>query len=179
MNILILTPVHPVQIAEMIDFISDYYVDENDIFSVQSMALLGEEIYQDRDKSYLPLMYTFASAVRSDATLTIHKEKKNRRNIIIYGNLDRNTNMKFDHIFAYSGMDNKPEEDRFDPYLDESKNLFDKEFESQHIKPIDWYTIDDAHHKFPTIHHLGVMLKTLGVKKVVDDELQRETTPSD
>ena len=178
MNILILTPVHPVQIAEMINFISKYYVDENDIFSLQSMALLGEEVYQDQKQTYLPLMYTYATAIRNNPKLMLRKEKGKRKNIIIYGNLDRNTDMKFDHILAYSGMDNQ-EGAGFDDYLEHSKKLFEKSFTDTTNKPIKWYTIEDAHHQFPTLHHLEIMLKTLGVNKVVDDELQREATPSD
>ena len=176
MNILILTPIHPIQIAEMLDFLSKYYIDENDIFSIQSMALLGEEIY--KDKHYMPLTFTYAAEVRKNPKLCLRKERKNRKNIIIYGNLDRNTDMKFDHIFGYSGMDNK-EGDGFDPYLDQGKRIYDEIFDDLKIKRIDWYKSDDAHHIFPTLHHLGVMLDTLGVKKIVNDELQRETTSGD
>lgn len=178
MNILILTPIHPIQIAEMINFISKYYTDENDIFSIQSMALLGEEVYQEKDKTYLPLMYTYATAIRKNSKLMLRKEKGKRKNIIIYGNLDRNTDMKFDHILAFSSMDNK-EDSSFDPYLDASVRLFDKAFNNSKTKAINWYTIEDAHHQFPTLRHLGIMLETLGVNKNVDDELQRETTTSD
>ena len=177
MNILILTPTHPIQIAEMINFISKYYVDENDIFSLQSMALLGEEVYQDPNQTYLPLMYTYATAIRKNPKLMLRKERKSRKNIIIYGNLDRNTDMKFDHILAYSSMDNK-EGDGFDEYLEQSKKLFDKSFTDTTNKPINWYTIEDAHHRFPTLHHLEVMLKTLGVNKVADDTVQQQTTES-
>ena len=177
MNILILTPIHPIQIAEMINFVSKYYTDENDIFSLQSMALLGEEVYQDQKQTYLPLMYTYATAIRKNPKLMLRKERKNRKNIIIYGNLDRNTDMKFDHILAFSSMDNQ-EGEGFDEYLEKSKKLFEKSFTDTTNKPIKWYTIEDAHHQFPTLHHLEIMLKTLGVNKVVDDELQRETTES-
>lgn len=178
MNILILTPTHPIQIAEMINFISKYYVDENDIFSIQSMALLGEETYQDKNMTYLPLMYTYTAAIRKNPKLMLRKEKKDRKNIIIYGNLDRNTNMKFDHILAFSSMDNK-EGDGFDKYLEKSQEMFNQSFKESCIKPIQWYTREDAHHQFPTLHHLGIMLETLGVKKIVNNELQRETTTSD
>ena len=177
MNILILTPTHPIQIAEMINFISKYYVDENDIFSLQSMALLGEEVYQDQKQTYLPLMYIYATAVRNNPKLMLRKERKGRKNIIIYGNLDRNTNMKFDHILAYSGMDGK-EDSSFDPYLDASVKLFNDSFKTGKAKPINWYTIEDAHHQFPTLRHLGIMLKTLGIKEIANDELQREATES-
>lgn len=178
MNILILTPTHPIQIAEMINFISKYYVDENDIFSLQSMALLGEEVYQNEQQTYLPLMYTYALAIRKNPKLMLRKEKNGRKNIIIYGNLDRNTDMKFDHILAFSSMDNQ-EGAGFDDYLVKSNELFDKSFTDKTIKSIKWYTIEDAHHQFPTLHHLEIMLKTLGVNKIVDDQLQRETTTSD
>ena len=173
MNILILTPIHPMQIAEMLNFMSKYYNDENDIFSVQSMALLGEEIY--KDNHYLPLLHTYTAAVRHNPKLMLRKEKGKRKHIIVYDNLDRNTDMKFDHILAYSGMDNK-EGDGFDPYLEQGKDLFVDAFKEQCIKPINWYTIEDAHHKFPTLHHLEVMLKTLGIKEIANDELQREAT---
>ena len=89
MNILILTPSHPAQIAEMIDFLAPYNTEENDIFSVQSMALLGEETF--KNKHYLPLMFTFAAEVRKKPKLCLRKEKGKRKNIIIYGNLDSHT----------------------------------------------------------------------------------------
>ena len=173
MNILILTPIHPIQIAEMLDFLSKYYIDENDIFSVQSMALLGEELYKERH--YTSLNFTYAAEVRKNPKLCLRKERKGRKNIIIYGNLDRNTDMKFDHILGFTSMDNK-EGAGFDPYLEHSKKIYDEIFDNLKIKRIDWYKKEDAHHIFPTLHHLGVMLETLGVNKVVDDELQRETT---
>ena len=77
MNILILTPIHPMQIAEMLNFMSKYYNDENDIFSVQSMALLGEEIY--KDNHYLPLLHTYTDAVRHNPKLMLRKEKGKRK----------------------------------------------------------------------------------------------------
>jgi hypothetical protein len=177
MNILILTPTHPVQIAEMINFISKYYTEDNDIFSVQSMALLGEETYNDENMKYLPLMYTYATVVRKQPKLMLRKERKGRKNIIIYGNLDRNTDMKFDHILAFSSMDNNPDNPQFDGYLEQSKD-YNTVLESLKVKPIQWYTREDAHHQFPTLHHLEIMLKTLGVSKVVDDTVQQETTGS-
>jgi hypothetical protein len=176
MNILILTPIHPLQIAEMADFLSKYYIDENDIFSVQSMALLGETIYQDRH--YMPLNFTYAVEVRKKPQLMLRKERNGRKNIIIYGNLDKNTDMKFDHVLAFSSMDNK-EGDGFDPYLERGQKIYDQVFDNLKIKRINWYTREDAHHQFPTLHHLGIMLETLGVKKIVNNELQRETTTSD
>ena len=48
----------------------------------------------------MPFVYIYATAVRNNPKLMLRKERKGRKNIIIYGNLDRNTNMKFDHILA-------------------------------------------------------------------------------
>ena len=175
MNILILTPTHPVQIAEMINFMSQYYTDENDIFSVQSMALLGEETF--RDKHFMPLNFTYAAEVRNNPKLCLRKEHGRRKNIIIYGNLDRNTNMKFDHILGFTSMDHQEGDDRFDAYLEEGQKIYDKVFDNLKIKKIDWYKKEDAHHMFPTLHHLEIMLKTLGVNKN-DDTIQQEATTS-
>ena len=175
MNILILTPIHPMQIAEMMDFLAPYQTEENDIFSVQSMALLGEQTFK---KHYLPLNYTYAAEIRKNPKLCLRKEKGKRKHIIIYGNLDKNTDMKFDHILAYDGHHVNNDE-VFDSYLDKSKEIFDTTFDNLKIKRINWYTLDEAHHQFPTLHHLGVMLDTLGVKKINVDSIQSQTTTSD
>jgi hypothetical protein len=176
MNILILTPTHPVQIAEMINFMSQYYNEENDIFSVQSMALLGEETF--RKHHFMPLNFTYAAEVRNNPKLCLRKERGRRKNIIIYGNLDRNTDMKFDHILGFSSMDHKEGDDTFDGYLKEGQKMYDEVFDNLKIKRIDWYKKEDAHHIFPTLHHLEVMLNTLGVKKN-DNAIQQETVTSD
>ena len=89
--------------------------------------------------------------------------------------------LKFDHILAYDGNYGKQEkETSFDPYLDKGKVVFDEVFNNLQIKKIKWYRLEDAHHQFPTLHHLAVMLDTLGVKKQdVNNTVQSQTTTSD
>ena len=169
MNILILTPIHPVQIAEMINFLAPYYTDKNNIFSIQAMGLLGEELFKDDKKHYLPLTFSYTAEVRKRPELCFTKDRQFN---IFYGNLDRNTNIKFDHILAFSSMDNKEGDERFDGYLEKGNKIYGEVFDNLNVERIQWYTIEDAHHRFPTLRHLAVMLKTLGVEKNVDDSVQ-------
>ena len=166
MNILILTPIHPMQIAEMIDFLVPYNIDGNELFSVQSMALLAEETL---NKNYIPTTFTYATEIRKHPKLAF-KSKSNSTIRIYYGNLDKNTNIKFDHILAYTNHYSETEDNHnFDIYLENAATLMNPTFNKMNIKPIEWYTIDDAEHIFPSLHHLATMLEALGVNKVVKE----------
>jgi hypothetical protein len=59
-RILVLSSIHPMQIAELIGFFSRY--ENINAYSVQSFALLGEETL---NKKYIPYNYTLATALKN------------------------------------------------------------------------------------------------------------------
>ena len=172
MQILVLTPTHPMQIAEMIDFFYGKYKNSVDLYSIQSMALLAEETLQ---KEYIPTNFVYAAEVRKNASL-IKNDKYKKRVQIVFSNLDKNTNINFDRIIGYTGHFGESEENKeFDPYLNKSISIMNSVFVDKNIEPIDWYTKNDCEHIFPTLHHLEKFLDVLGVEK---DELQFKSTES-
>lgn len=172
MQILVLTPVHPVQIAEMIDFFYGKYKNSVDLYSIQSMALLAEETLQ---KEYIPTNYVYAAEIRKNPQLAMNIAPHKKRVQIIFGNLDKNTKIKFDRIIAYTGHYGETEEKEFDSYLSKSISAMNTVFIEKNIEPITWYEQDDAEHTFPTLHHLEKFLDVMGVEK---DELQLKPATS-
>lgn len=157
-RILILSSTHPVHITELNLHIYKNYQQYNDIFSIQSMALLYEETL---NKHYIPANYAFAQAVKKDPQLARSKINKGQ-NLIIFGNLDMATKIKLDHIIIYTnGLEENTLEDK---YLQKMEELFDKTNEE---KIINWYKTNDQTSRLivPTLHHLDVFLETIGVKK--------------
>ena len=171
MQILVLTPIHPMQVAEMIDFFYGKYKNSVNLYSIQSMALLAEETLQ---KEYIPTNYVYAAEIRKNPNLMMNTQYKKRVQII-FGNLDKNTKIKFDHVIGYTGHYSENEDKQFDSYLNNSINVMNSVFEEKHVKPIEWYSENDCEHIFPTLHHLEKFLDVLGVEK---DELQSESTTS-
>jgi hypothetical protein len=171
MQILVLTPIHPMQIAEMIDFFYGKYKNSVDLYSIQSMALLAEETLQ---KEYIPTNYVYAAEIRKNPQLAMNTPYKKRVQII-FGNLDKNTKIKFDRIIAYTGHYGETEEKEFDSYLSKSVSTMNAVFIEKNIEPIAWYEQEDAEHTFPTLHHLEKFLDVLGVEK---DELQSKSAAS-
>ena len=172
MQILVLTPIHPMQIAEMTDFLYLKYSECVDLYSVQSMALLAEETLQ---KEYIPTTYVYAAEIRKNPNLVMNTPYKKRVQIV-FGNLDKNTKIKFDHIIAYSGHYGENDDNIFDPYLQKSVIPMNSVFEDKNVSPIQWYQPEDAEHIFPTLHHIEKFLDVIGVEK---NELQSKSAKSD
>ena len=170
MQILIVTPIHPVQIAEMIDFLYAKYKNSVNLYSIQSMALLAEETLQ---KEYIPTNFVYAAELRKNPSLAISNNNNKKRVQIIFGNLDKNTKLNFDKIIAYTGHFGESEDKEFDSYLNKSTPIMNEVFVNKGITPITWYTQDDCEHTFPTLHHLEKFLDVVGVEK---DELQSKPT---
>ena len=151
MNILILTSVNARNIVEMLDNMVPYYTEDNSnhIFSVQSMALLSEETF---NKPYAMYNYLYTTVATHESHILCDNNAKYN---IIYGNIDKKTPIKFDHIFML-------ESDEFQAH-DIALEKFDKVYGE--VTPIDWYKPEDAEYRFPTFKHLALMLETLGVNK--------------
>lgn len=151
MNILILTSVNATNIVEMIENMIPYYTEDNTnhIFSIQSMALLSEETF---NKPYMTYNYLYSTVVAHKADIICDNNAKYN---IVYGNLDKNTPIKFDHIFML-------ESDAF-----QTHDLALEKFEAicGETAPVKWYKPEDAEYRFPTFKHLALMLETLGVNK--------------
>lgn len=166
MNILILTPIHPIQIAEMNELYKKFS-QYNNVYSIQAMALLAESI----NMHYIPANISFTNKLKDNPHLLIPKDKT-YEHTIIYGNLDKRTNIKFDHIVAYTSHIAENETADFDLYLQESMKLMQKvydETKNELAQSPQYYSIEDAHYTFPTLHHLFVFLKSLGIKENDND----------
>ena len=168
MNILVLTTTHPLDVAEAINELYNTFDEHNNLYSVQAFALLSEETF---DKHYIPTMYTFAAEVRRNPKL-IYNHIHSRENTIVFGNLDKDTKIKFDHVVAVSPSLIR-ETETFDQYLKNISPAMDEVFTNKKIKPINWYTTEDCEHVFPTYHHLFTFLNVIGVKS---NELQSQPT---
>lgn len=159
MNILIVTPMHPMQIAEIGNEL--YKNCKNaEIYSLQSMALLAEETLQ---KEYVPTMFVYAAETRKHPHL-ISANINDDKIHIVYGNLDKNTDIKFDHVIGYTSNYGNGTVDLFDPYIEQMAHCMDSVFLEKKLEPIKWYTKEDCTYIFPTIKHLIKFLQTLGVK---------------
>jgi len=176
MNILILTPSNPVCILDMISKIGPMVKDEVGFNSINISALYQEqndiENAVENPITYPVALYSFAKALSSSQEL-VDNMFKNENNIIV-GNLDKNTPIKFDHIL---GFEVEPWSLDPDLYLEEGDKLFKDVFLKTNIQPVEWYTKNDAHHIFPTLHHLSVMLNVLGVVNY-DSKSTVQSTPN-
>lgn len=156
MNILILTPIHPVQIVEMSQWLTQFRTN-SDIYSPQMMALIGENVLK---YDYITANYLFTLETRNHPDW-IKVKNTNYPFHIVYGNVAKNSTLHFDHIIAFSSMDTEI----FDPYLDEAIKTHYSAVDIPDRDKIQWYTAEEAHITLPTYHHLEVFLTTLGVKK--------------
>ena len=162
MNILVLTPIHPVQIVEMNELYKKFS-QYNNVYSIQAMALLAETI----DMNYIPANFAFTNKLRNNSHLFIPKNKT-YEHTIIYGNLDKRTSIKFDHIIAYTSHIAENKTADFDLYLQEAMQLMGKihdDTQNELAQPPQYYDINDSEYTFPTIRHLCIFLKTLGIKE--------------
>ena len=156
MNILILTPIDEFTIFSVGQDIFNTYGDNNDVFSVQMMAILASD-----EKNYPVTNEVFAAEARDNPRLALNK-LKSYDNLIVFGNLDCKT-ITFDHIITCDSFWTDPT-NKTDNYITESRSRFAETFKSQNIKPIRYYAVEDAEFSFPTWAHLCLFLKTLGVK---------------
>lgn len=165
MNILILTPIHPMQIVEM-NKLYQKYSQHNNVYSVQAMALLAESTHE---YTYIGANQAFIYELIKKPHLIIPKNKT-YDHTIIYGNISKNMPIKFDHIVAFSSKYvNGDDKDNFDPYLTEANKFMSKiAAENPNVakaKPPRYYELSDAHYQFPTLNHLFTFLKACGVKE--------------
>lgn len=96
MNILILTPTDPYTIVATTQLMYNTYDQHNDLFSVQTMALLDAET--EDDKKYPMSNVLFAAEVRDNPRVCLSRMRQSPH-LIVWGNLDSHT-MKFDHIIT-------------------------------------------------------------------------------
>ena len=149
MNILIVTPIHPMQIVEM-NYLYALCGDTCEVFSAQAMALLYEETF---NAPYPVVNATFTHTCANNKKMFYKNHKKH---LVVYGNIDKNSPIKFDHIIGYTSNIAGNE---WDPYL----TAAEKALENTDAPKIDWYKQEDITYTFPTLAHLNLFLKTLGI----------------
>lgn len=153
MNILIITPTHPTQIAEFAS-LHKQYKDIANIISPQMLALVYEETFGN---PYQVVNTFFVDAFKKNPKKMF---KKTYNDLIVYGNLDKDTDINFDVIVSYAApfMDT---EEIFDKYLDAAE----EQLKNTDAPRINWYKPEDAQYKFPTLQHLMLFLDKLLKRK--------------
>lgn len=163
-KVLIVTQIHPLNVAYVYDEICRSFGEENDIFSPQIMALLGElslkENADDTIHSYRVLNAAFVKNIHA----AIQKMNPLKPWVFI-GNCSKNTKIKFDHIVGFDGGEDFGNKDIFDYYIHKDNALL-----TEKNLQIDYYTKEDVEYFFPTIQHLKLFLSTVGVKGEIADE---------
>ena len=165
MNILILTSIHPVDITEIGQILYSSYDKESvEIFSIQAMSLLAESIQENKNsvtqesasdlknKSYyLVNNQLFTTIIEKNSSYL--RKNLNKKHLIVYGNLSKNTNIKFDYIISFK-QDYSEDIKNFDPYLDKTKSIFKEQ-------PLSWYNRNDCEYHFYEKKHLLLFLKNI------------------
>lgn len=162
MNILILTPVHPTQIEEM-GYLFNRWGEDAAIFSPQMLALVWSET--EEALPYPVACFAVAEKVKQNPKGFFKKYGKN--NLIVYGNLDKATPIKFDYVLAYTSHLAEDEND-WDKYLTEAQHRL----QNTTMPKITWFNHSDAEYTFPTLHHLNTFLRVLKLKENTNGYLQ-------
>ena len=153
-----MTQIHPINVSSVYDEICHSYIEENEVFSPQVMALLGElslkEDHNDFKHSYRVLNAAFVKNIKA-ATQRMSPFKP----WIFIGNCDKK-DIKFDYVLGLDGGSDYGNDEVFDRYIAiDNAQLKDKNLQ------INYYTKEDAEHFFPTIRHLELFLSTIGIKR--------------
>ena len=163
MNILILTPIHPTQIEEM-GYLYSQWGEVASIASPQMLALVWSE------STDLPYAVT-----NNHITNECKKKPKelfkqyDKPNLIVFGNIDKNTKIKFDYILAYTSHFSE-DETCWDLYLRE----VEKRLDNTDVERVEWFDKTDAEYIFPTLYHLNLFLQTI-LKVDTNANLQSKT----
>ena len=156
--VLIVTQINPINVAYVYDEIIHAFGQNNEIFSPQIMALLGElalkENPEDLKHSYRVLNAAFVKNIRAAI-----KKMSPLKPWIFIGNCSKTTKLKFDHIIGFDGGSDFGNDKCFDYYIEADQQMI-----AEANMKIDYYTKDDVEHFFPTIAHLKLFLHTIGME---------------
>lgn len=163
-RILILTQIHPINVSFVYDEICSEYLEHNEVFSPQIMALLGEFSLKENENDNVHSFRVLNAAFVKNIKAAIQKMNPLKPWIFI-GNCAKDST-KFDYILGFDGGKDYGDDEIFDRYIDiDNKLLTDRNLQ------INYYTKTDAEHFFPTIHHLKLFLKTIGIKGKEEDNV--------
>ena len=154
MNVLIVSKTHPLNITELYKELNSYYIDNNniEIFSLQGIALLAEEAIS---KKYIINNIIFGLELISKPELVT---KNNKKHLIVFGNIPKECNIKFDYIISYDL--NELEEEFKDEYIIKSNNIF-KDFLNENKIELNWYFNEDVEYHLYTLRHLLLFLDSI------------------
>ena len=170
-KILILTQIHPINVAYVYDELCHDYIEHNEVFSPQVMALLGElslsEGENDFKHSYRVLNAAFVKNIKAGI-----RKMNPLKPWIFIGNCAKG-DVKFDYILGFDGGEDFGNDECFDRYI-----KMDNEQLAEKNLAINYYSKSDAELFFPTIAHLKLFLSTIGIKKGEDnaDSVQSSST---
>ena len=153
LNILIVTPFHPMAIGEAL-WLYDYEGGSVNVFSPQSMALLAEETLGTK---FLPQSLAYTKAIARKPSLCIEARKTN----IVFGTIEKSTQIKWDYVLYFCPL-----------YLDGQPDYITK-IKDEAVLP-QFYTKNDAEYCFNSIHHLSLFLETLGLEKTNKETINND-----
>jgi hypothetical protein len=157
-KILILTQIHPINVAAVYDEIASDFGVHNEVFSPQVMALLGEMSLKTDENDLFHSYRVFNAAFIKNIKAALQKMTPLKPWIIV-GNCSKD-NTNFDYILGFNGGEDFWKEDNFDSYIYMDNNaLKDKDMK------INYYTAEDAEIFLPTMHHLKLFLSSIGIKE--------------
>ena len=156
-KILILTQIHPVNVAAIYDEILAEFAEHNEVFSPQIMAMLGELSLSTDENDFKHSYRVLNAAFVKNCNAAVKKMNPLKPWVFI-GNCAKGT-VKFDHILGFDGGEDFGNAEVFDHYIArDNAQLADKNM------AIDYYGREDAEYFFPTAKHLKLFLTTLGLK---------------
>ena len=158
-KILILTQIHPINISYLYDELCANFIDNNEIFSAQIMALLGEYSLKENENDFKHSYRVLNAAFVKNIQAAIDKMDSLVPWIII-GNCAKDTKIKFDHIIAFDGGKDYGDTEVFDRYIEADNKLL-----SEKNMQINYYKLSDAEYTFTNIEHLKLFLSTVGYKR--------------
>ena len=155
MNILVITPIHPMQIIQNGQDLYNALGEDIDIFSIQAMALLYESLGQN----YIVSNYLFTDAIRKNTKLL----KREHNDLVVFGNIDKRTPIKFDYIVGLSPL---PEVGDYS-YDEEAALTMEEVLKTKpelNRRIYQYHNIEDVEYVFPTVRHLHLFLQKCGLK---------------
>lgn len=160
MNILIITPTNPIDIITVAQDLYANFSDSCSILSPQMFALLAEETFNHK---YAVENYGFMNSFFKNPKLL--ERKNGQEHLIVFGNIDYRTKIKWDHIIGFCPNPDLQTEGVFDSYGEKLKEIY----KESKLPDLYWVNESKIEYTFPTFKHLKLFLKTLGIKENYHD----------
>lgn len=149
MKVLILTPINPVTSAELYHYFTEIYRDKN--VGILCFPFFAEMRAQIHGSEYVP---TYFAMIKSSLEPDLNAKLYDKKNMIVIGNVYQDEH--FDLIVA---LENDPEKEYFDGYLELIKSEPDLDLFKNKIYIDSLYTLNHADIVLPTKEHIKLFLE--------------------